>query len=160
MAGGAATAVSSCPILHSWRWGAQYPVAPTGISLGMGTPDMDTLCLLSTHGSDTDPLVHAFPLPGCSYHTKGATMRFFPCAPLALNSYSSDFCAICNCVFSQPAVCASSISLMNSSQPFHVTRSPWNTFYQNPLWAGNSPLTLCDPFRPINSADDFLATVF
>lgn len=43
MAVGAAAALPSCPIPHSWHWGAQHPVAPTGTSLGTGAPDMDTL---------------------------------------------------------------------------------------------------------------------
>lgn len=163
MAGRAAVALPSCPIPHSWRWGVQHPVVPVGISLGMGTPDMDTLQYKPPEHPQKwyGPLGPGFPATWLLLsHQRSHNVLFSPWPPLAGNFYSSAFCAICNCVFSQPAVCVSSITLVNSSQPFYVTHSPWKTFYQNPLWPGNSPLTLCDPFRPVNSADDFLTTVF
>lgn len=132
--------------------------------LGQGTLDMDTLwhSLLSTHRSETDPLVQAFSLLGCSITMKEPECAFFSLwSSPAVNSYSSDFCAICNCILSQPESSVSSISLVSSRQTFHVTHSPWNTFYQHLLCIGISSLTLCDSFRPsVKSADDFLTTVF
>lgn len=158
--GASAMALSSSPMPHSWCWGAQHPVAPIYVSLTwmpFGTS------LLSTHRSHANSLVWAFSLFGCSYHNKEARVCFFPLWPsLAVNSCSSDFCAICNCVLSQPESSpVSSIALVNSRQAFHVTHSPWNTFYQNLLQIGISSLTFCDSSRPsVKSADGFLTTLF
>lgn len=124
---GSCCGCAPCPILHSWNRGAQHPVdtwaSPWAQAPLVWTPFSPSL--LSTHRSDTDPLVQAFPLLGCSYRTKGAKMCFFPLwPPLVINSYSSHFCATFSCTSSHPAVWVCFILLVNSSQSFYVTCSP------------------------------------